>query len=79
MKMGMEFLTEGALNVFRDDAPWLLEIKRGMWSLEQVQSEAKRLFALTDEAYIRTKLPNEPDYEKVNQLVKEIVYMEAIV
>jgi len=73
LKMGMEFLIEGRLNVFREDASWLLEIKRGGWSLEDVKAEAKKLFGLTDEAYVRSSLPNEPDYYKVNELVKDIL------
>jgi predicted nucleotidyltransferase len=73
LKMGMEFLVEGRLNVFREDAPWLLEIKRGGWSLEDVKAEAKKLFGLADEAYVRSSLPNEPNYDKVNELVKEIL------
>jgi uncharacterized protein len=73
LKMGTEFLTTGELNIFRHDAPLLLEIKRGLWTLEQVQSEAKRLFNLADEAYVRTTLPLKPDREGVNKLVKEIM------
>lgn len=73
LKMGMEFLVEGRLNVFRDDAPMLLEIKKGGWSLEAVQAEAKKLFGLADEAYVRSSLKNEPDYVAVNNLVKEIL------
>jgi predicted nucleotidyltransferase len=74
LKMGMEFLIEGKLNVFREDAPWLLSIKRGEWKLEDVKEEAKRLFSLADEAYVRSSLPPEPDYEKANRLVKEIIF-----
>jgi len=73
LKMGMEFLTEGKLNVFREDAPWLLEIKRGLWKLEDVKKEAARLFELTDEAYIRSSLPSEPDYDKINDMVKAVM------
>ena len=78
LKMGMEFLVEGRLNVFREDAPMLLEIKRGGWSLEDVKAEAKKLFGLADEAYVRSVLPNEPDYDKVNELVIRILrdYLE---
>ena len=72
--MGIEFLTEGKLNVFREDAPWLLEIKRGLWKLEDVKSEAKRLFNLADEAYIRSNLPSEPNYDKINIVVKSIMH-----
>ncbi len=73
LKMGIEFLVEGELNVFRNDASWLLNIKRGEWSLEEVKDEAKRLFTLADEAYVRTDLPNEPDQTKINELVKYIL------
>lgn len=74
LRMGMEFLTTGELNVHREDAPQLLDIKLGRWTLEQVKSEAERLFKLTDEAYIRSSLPNKPDYDKVEKIVMEILY-----
>ena len=73
LKMGMEFLTTGELNVARSDAPMLLEIKTGKWTLEQVKIEAKRLFNLADEAYIRSTLPNEPDVKGIEKIVMEIL------
>jgi len=79
LKMGMEFLTTGELNVFRDDAPYLLEIKRGMWPLDKVKSEAERLFHLADEAYVRSTLPNKPDIPAIEKIVMEIIldYIEG--
>jgi hypothetical protein len=74
LKMSIEFLTTGELNVFRQDAPMLLEIKTGKWSLERVKSEAERLFKLADEAYVRSKIPNQPDYDKVEKIVKDILF-----
>lgn len=74
LKMSVEFLSSGELNVFRHDAPMLLEIKRGEWSLEQVKNEAKRLFNLADEAYVRSKLPEKPDYRKANEIVMEVLH-----
>lgn len=73
LKMGMEFLTEGELNVHREDSAWLLEIKKGAYTLEYVQEYATRLFKLAEEAYVRSTLPKEPDYDKVNELVKKIL------
>jgi len=73
LKMGMEFLTTGELNVFRDDAPMLLAIKRGEWGLGEVKDEAKRLFNLADEAYIRSKLPNKPDIPAIEKIVMDII------
>lgn len=74
LKMSIEFLITGELNVFRQDAPMLLEIKTGKWTLEQVKSEAERLFKLADEAYVRSKISNEPDYDKVEKIVKDIMF-----
>ena len=72
LKLGMEFLTTGELNVFRKDAPMLLEVKLGKWTLEDVKSEAKRLMDLTEEAYIRSSLPTNPDVKRVERLVMDI-------
>jgi hypothetical protein len=68
LRMGIEYLTEGKLYVKRQDATQLLEIKKGEWTLEQVQEESDRLFKLAEEAYIRSNLPNEPDIDKINNL-----------
>jgi predicted nucleotidyltransferase len=73
LRMGMEFLVSGELNVFRDDAPMLLDIKRGKWSLEEVKAEAKRLFVLADEAYVKSSIPERPDRAGVEKIVKEIM------
>lgn len=74
LKMSTEFLTTGELNVFRQDAPMLLEIKTGKWILEQVKAEAKRLFILADEAYVRSKISDKPAYDKIEKIVKDIMY-----
>ena len=74
LKMGTEFLTTGELNVFRHDAPMLLEIKIGKWTLEQVKEEARRLFILADEAYVKSKIPDKPEYDKVESIVKDVMY-----
>ena len=73
LRMGIEFLTTGELNVFRSDASQLLEIKKGLWTLEQVKKESDRLFVLANEAYVRSSLPAKPNVEKVNQLVIEVM------
>jgi len=31
------------------------------------------LFALADEAYVKSSLPSEPDYDKVNDLVMDVL------
>lgn len=73
LKMGMEFLVDGHLQVERQDAPYLLDIKRGKWSLDEVQKEADRLFRLTEEAFMKSKLPIKPDHVKVNRLCVGVI------
>jgi predicted nucleotidyltransferase len=74
LRMGVEFLTEGELYVERTiDASQLLEIKKGGWKLEEVQKEADRWFKNAEQAYINSKLPNEPDKEKINDLLIDVI------
>ena len=73
LRMGIEFLTEGTIYVERADAPELLEIKRGVWSLDKVKAEAERLFQLSQEAYVRSTLPAEPDSVRAEKLCVEMI------
>jgi hypothetical protein len=73
LRMGIEFMSEGILHVERDDAPELLEIKKGEWSLMRVQQHADEMFALSREAVVRSNLPAKPDREKAEALSIEII------
>lgn len=62
LRMGAEFLETGVLNVYRThDADELKRIKRGGWTLEQVKTEAARLFGGIETARQRSPLPPLPD------------------
>jgi predicted nucleotidyltransferase len=74
LKMGIEFLSTGQLNVFREDAPLLVDIKTGGWPLEKVQAEADRLFKLSEEALVRSKLPDAPDVARIESVVMDILH-----
>jgi predicted nucleotidyltransferase len=76
LRMGMEFLKDGELNVLREDASQLLEIKCGEWTLEQVKAEAEKGFALAEQAYLASDLPKTADREKANQLLIDIIQTE---
>lgn len=73
LRMGIEFLNEGVLHVMREDAPQLLEIKTGKWTLEKVKEEADRLFARAESVYDQSSLPPAPDSGKVNELVVHLL------
>ena len=78
LRMGTEFLATGTLNVLRPDAPELLDIKKGKWTLEQVKEAADEEFHLAKEALIHSPLPNEPDKERIESLCMEIVRLHHI-
>jgi hypothetical protein len=81
LRMGTEFITTGRLQVYRTtDADELKVIKRGGWSLDQVQAEAERLFAQVEDARARSPLPSSPDEPAANQLLvalhREFLHLE---
>lgn len=73
LRMGIEFLRDGEMQVLRHDAAELLAIKHGEWSMEKVKGEAERLFALADEAHASSPLPVKPDMDRINCLAVEVV------
>lgn len=73
LRMGMEFLTTGEMNVMRHDSGQLIDIKQGLYTLDQIKVLAEDLFKKTEEAFMRSTLPNRPDYEKANKLLIETI------
>ena len=69
LRMGIEFLTTGEMQVDRPEKHQLIEIKQGLWSLEKVQKQAEKLFETMEYAYINSKLKAEPDYDEINKLL----------
>lgn len=73
LRMGIEFLETGRLQVFRtSDADELKVIKRGGWTLAQVKAQAEALFSRIEEARARSPLPTRPDEEAANALIMEM-------
>ena len=66
LRMGIEALTDGEVNVLRHDNQELLKIRRGEYPLNYIEEEAKRLQDLLDAAYVNSKLPSKPNYNKIN-------------
>jgi predicted nucleotidyltransferase len=73
LRMGIEYLTDGELRVYRVDNHELKDIKQGKWTLEKIKREADDLFTLAREAYVRSILPALPDYDKAEALLIEII------
>ena len=73
LRMALEYLMTGELNVFREDASELIDIKRGKWSIGEVESEAARLFNLCDQALIASDLPPRPDRKTISDLCVDVI------
>ncbi len=73
LRMGIEFLETGELQVFRtSDADELKRIKRGGWTLDQVKTQAEALFGRIEAARARSPLPPRPDEAAANALLMDI-------
>ena len=73
LRQGAEFLIGGEMNVLRHDAPQLIAIKKGEWELREVQDEAGRLFKLAEQAYLHSKLPDNPMVDQAEKLLMSIL------
>lgn len=73
LRMGIEFLRTGELNVQRHDGQQLLEIKNGEWTLGRVQREAEDLFKRAEAAFDESQLPRRPNFDVVNKMCCELV------
>jgi hypothetical protein len=74
LKMGLEFLVEGRLYVERThDAKYLLDIKKGQYSLEYIKLQSEKLFGLVEQAYINSPLPPKPDKDKIEVLMMKLI------
>ncbi|MGH9423302.1 MAG: hypothetical protein ACRD3J_25235, partial [Thermoanaerobaculia bacterium] len=75
LRMGVESMLTGELQVRRPDAAELIEIKSGKWPLDKVVEEAQRLFAEVKRIEdiwadgFPAKLRSEPDRGLVNALM----------
>src|SRR5262249_61297506 len=67
---GIDALTTGDIRV--DVGEWrdeLLEIRGGAWPFERVRERALELDRLFRQAYAETRLPERPDYDRVNRFL----------
>lgn len=72
LRQGISFMQTGELEVYRSDAEELVAIKRGEYSFETVRRMAEELDHALARAGEKSKLPEWPDWDKINELA---VYM----
>lgn len=68
--VGLHVLTDEVVLVdVGDNRSFLMSIRRGEQPLSIIHSFANEMYAKIDEAYKHTKLPDEPDYVKANEIL----------
>lgn len=72
LRSGVDILEKGYVPVKREDAGYLLDIRFGKYTYEEVVTESERLSAKVEELSKKTNLPAEPDYQLAKNLMLEI-------
>lgn len=74
LKLGIELLNTGILQVYREhDRQLLMDIKTGKYTLPEVQLMAEKLFVELSDAFAGSILPMENNKEAINTLLIEII------
>jgi len=75
LRMCREILTDGKINVWREDAEELLSIRRGEWTYDDLMVFVDEEEEKINEAFKISTLPAIPDKEKLNKLCYELIRM----
>lgn len=73
LKMGLEFFETGLINPFRKDRDYLIDIKNGEYDQNYLKTIVSSLSYRLDQACDQSNLPEYPDYDKINTMVKYIL------
>lgn len=68
LKMGIEILETGNINVYRPDREWLREVRRGMFSYEELLDQSVKYEQWLDDAYEKSRIPEKPNFKIVEDL-----------
>lgn len=68
LRMGIEFLSTGELNVYRHDAKQLVAIKCGEYTLDEIKKMAEEMFPLMEKALVQSKLKDKVDINVIEEL-----------
>lgn len=72
LKTGMEILETGQVHVYRPDREWLMAVRHGLLSYEELLALAATYEARLGQLYATSPLPEEPDADAAEALVMEL-------
>lgn len=72
LRSGADILEYGVVPVKRNDAQYLLDIRFGKYSYEEIIAESERLYKRVEELSKSTTLSEEPDYKLAKAIILDI-------
>lgn len=72
LNMAEEIAKEGKVNVRRADREFLLKIRSGVFSYEELVELANEKVFQIDELYSKSNLPEQPDFKKAEEILVEM-------
>lgn len=72
LKSGVDILEKGIVPVKRDDAAYLLDIRGGKYTYEEIIKESERLSEKVRYLSEKTNLPEKPNYDLAKEIMIEI-------
>lgn len=73
LEMGIEILTERELRTLRPNAKYLLAVRHGLLTLEQLYKLADELEYRLEEAMHKSTIPDYPDVDKINKWTMSVI------
>ena len=72
LDMALEIAREGVVRVRRPNAAWLLEVREGKFSYDEILLLTEERLVEIREAFEKCQLPEEPDRERISGLLREV-------
>ena len=72
LDMAIEVAITGEVNLVRPDREWLLSVRKGLVSYDEIMELIEDKRAKMDEAFDKSQLPNEVDQDLVHKILLEI-------
>lgn len=72
LRMGIEILQGDGVNVYREDRDYLVRVRNGEFTLSEIEEKYKLLNRVLITAYENSDLPNEPNYNKINNWLIDV-------
>ncbi len=72
LDMALEIAREGVVRVRRPNAAWLLEVREGKFSYEEIITRTEAKLEEIRESFEKSSLPAEPDRDRISDLLREV-------